>query len=415
MSAGRTIWAVPLAILALSGFAWNERPVDPPTAASEVSLAEAFSLLAPSTNKVIAADTLHSCTLTKAGDAYCWGRGSYGRLGNGSTENQFTPVAVAGDQKFVSIDVGSSHSCGLTEAGEAYCWGNGSQGRLGNGTTVRSLRPRLVVGGHSFGVISLGRRHTCALTTDGSAWCWGVNVNGELGDGTRGSSERRTEPTAVLGGHKYTWLSSGAFHNCGVATDGKTYCWGSGTNGKRGDGTTERATEPVAVDTDVSFAAVFAGRQHTCALTAEGEAWCWGANRSRQLGDGTRVRRETPVQVKTDLRFTSLTLGGAHTCGLTADGKAYCWGSNRAGKLGKGDVGGVAGEPQEVIGVSNFIALDAGNDHTCGMTADDEVYCWGVGELGRLGTGSGADRNAPDRVTGLTVAEATQRSLLGSR
>src|SRR5690606_29683516 len=206
--------------------------------------------------------------------------------------------------------------------------------------------------------------------------------------------------TPVLGGHKFTWLSAGTFHACAIATDGKTYCWGSGSNGKRGNGSTDVALEPEEVATDVAFASVYAGRQHTCALTAEGEAWCWGANRSRQLGDGSNTTRTKPVQVKTDLRFTSLALGGTHTCGLTASGKVYCWGSNNNGKLGIGESGGTYSEPREVIQVDNFVAIDAGNDHTCGKTADGAVYCWGVGASGRLGHGTVADRNAPDRVVG---------------
>jgi alpha-tubulin suppressor-like RCC1 family protein len=36
----------------------------------------------------------HTCALTTAGKAYCWGAGSFGQLGNGGITNQLTPVAV---------------------------------------------------------------------------------------------------------------------------------------------------------------------------------------------------------------------------------------------------------------------------------------------------------------------------------
>jgi len=410
MSARWNTLMVLLAATVFSGFARGDVATDPPANGKAAGSAAVVDVQDPRAT-VITADSLHTCALTSSGDAYCWGTGSFGRLGNGSTAEQLTPVAVAGSRKFVSISAGSSHTCALTADGKAYCWGNGGNGRLGTGNTNRSLRPRLVVGGHEFSVLSVGRRYTCGLTNDGTAYCWGVNSNGELGDGT---TEDKTEPTAVVGGHKFTWLSAGAFHSCGVATDGKTYCWGSGTNGKRGDGaTTGGSSEPVAVSTDVSFTSVYAGRQHTCALTAEGEAWCWGANRSRQLGDGTNTAKSTPVRVKTDLKFKSLALGGTHTCGLTASGKVYCWGSNNLGKLGKGDAGGTFAEPQEVALVNNFVAIEAGYDHTCGKTADGAVYCWGGGEGGRLGHGTLADRSAPDRVADFGTDAPT--ALLPSR
>ena len=36
----------------------------------------------------------HTCALTNEGKAYCWGQGGSGRLGNNSTTNSLTPVAV---------------------------------------------------------------------------------------------------------------------------------------------------------------------------------------------------------------------------------------------------------------------------------------------------------------------------------
>ena len=93
-----------------------------------------------------------------------------------------------------------------------------------------------------------------------------------------------------------------------------------------------------------------APRSSTCALTAEGAAYCWGENERGHLGAATtavcgdsgtntviRPCSTTPLAVNTALRFTSLALGWDHTCGLTADGEAYCWGSNSSGQLGTGD------------------------------------------------------------------------------
>jgi alpha-tubulin suppressor-like RCC1 family protein len=84
----------------------------------------------------------HTCGVTTDGAAFCWGVGSLGMLGNGGTAEQFTPVAVAGNHVFASVGASENfHTCGLTAAGEAYCWGRGNYGQLGNGQTANQLVP----------------------------------------------------------------------------------------------------------------------------------------------------------------------------------------------------------------------------------------------------------------------------------
>jgi len=89
----------------------------------------------------------YTCGLTSAGAAYCWGSNINGQLGNGvSGADQLTPVAVSGGRVFQDLTAGYAHTCGITNAGVAYCWGLNSSGQLGDGTLNNRAVPVKVIG-----------------------------------------------------------------------------------------------------------------------------------------------------------------------------------------------------------------------------------------------------------------------------
>ena len=129
------------------------------------------------------------------GAAYCWENGWDGQLGNGSNiDISLVPTPVAGGLTFTAISAGADHTCGLSPAGAAYCWGHGGHGRLGTGDTAYHLVPEPVAGGFTFTDITAGADHTCGLTPAGAAYCWG---NGEYGQLGNGDTENRLVPTPV--------------------------------------------------------------------------------------------------------------------------------------------------------------------------------------------------------------------------
>jgi len=265
------------------------------------------------------------------------------------------------------------------------------QGAVGGGTT----RPELVGGTRSYASVAAGFVHTCALDAEGAAFCWGSNIYSQLGSDavttTCGGLSCSVTPMAVSGAYRFAFVAAGWVHNCGIATDARTYCWGGGGGGAAadrgylGDGTVSRSATPVQVVADSAFASVTIGDGHSCALTASGMAHCWGQNSSGQLGDGTRQDRAIPVAVATQLRFRALSAGANHTCGVTLTNDAYCWGDNRWGQIGSGDVGYnslsvTASTPVRIAADLQFTAIAAGWEHSCAIAASGVTYCWGRNE-----------------------------------
>jgi alpha-tubulin suppressor-like RCC1 family protein len=202
----------------------------------------------------------------------------------------------ASGSTFTALTARYQHTCGLTSAGTAYCWGDNSYGQIGDGTTTQRLTPVAVQGGLVFTALTGGGQHTCGRTSAGAAYCWGYNATGALGDGTSGPN--RLTPVAVQGGLVFTALTAGFIHTCGLTSAGAAYCWGDNSYGQLGDGTGTYRLTPVAVQGGLVFTALTGGVSHTCGLTSAGAAYCWGWNGPGQLGDGTwGTNRLTPVAV----------------------------------------------------------------------------------------------------------------------
>lgn len=337
----------------------------------------------------------HTCAVTTAHAAYCWGSNIGGQLGDGTVIDRMTPVAVTGGYAFRRVAAGERHSCGLTTDDVAYCWGQNTRGPLGDGTTTTRLTPVPVAGGYSFDRIDVGGLHTCAVTTDDTPYCWGDNEYGQLGDGT--TTERTTPvPVLLFGGLSLAQVSAGYQHTCGVSTSGVTRCWGNNFHGQLGDGTTTNRTIPVAVAGGHDFERVAAGGSHTCAVTVAGVGHCWGANEGGRLGDGTTTDRTIPVTVAGGHDFEQVA-AGEHSCGATADDLAYCWGPNEFGGLGDGTTTDRL-TPVPVAGSHSFDRVYPFNSHTCAITTDDAAYCWGSNGVGRLGDGTTANSTIPVKV-----------------
>ncbi|MEZ4673994.1 MAG: hypothetical protein R2932_07085 [Caldilineaceae bacterium] len=349
----------------------------------------------------------HTCAITNAGGVLCWGHNDRGQLGNGGTTDSATPVEVIGLRSGVSaIAAGLWHTCALVNSG-VQCWGVNEMGELGNGTRVPSLTP-VPVRGLANGVVAIAAAgtllggHTCALTDAGAVRCWGLNFFGELGDGTEAT---RTVPVAVSGlSSGVTAIAAGGGHSCALMTRG-IQCWGANSSGQLGDGTETDHSTPVTVSgLPGGVAAMAAGNSHTCALTGGGEMFCWGGNLYGQLGDGSESKRSSPSKVNgLPGNVSAIAAGGSHTCALLRDNSIHCWGDNEYGQLGNGTATTHSSQPLAVSAAGrNFAAITAGSSHTCALTDDGSVQCWGHNFFGQLGDdAASASKSIPVAVQGL--------------
>jgi alpha-tubulin suppressor-like RCC1 family protein len=367
------------------------REDDGPTAASPVE-ANAVTTASVVFYQVSTADA-HTCAITVAGRAYCWGDNFAGKLGDGTTTERDTPTPVAGNLVFRNISAGYNHTCGVTTDFLAYCWGSSLDGRLGTGVPSPHPTPTRVAGGLKFRIVTTGVAYSCGLTEpDQRPYCWGDDRYGELGDG--GSKERDT-PVPVAGGRRFRQISAGALHTCAVTPTNQAYCWGTDNSGELGDGVAVPVrSKPTLVSGGHLFTQIDAGFFNTCAVNTAGRAYCWGQGLS---GDGTNEQRHVPVRVSGTLTYRRVTAGDNHSCGETLTGKAYCWGLDFAGALGDGSSSTRALKPVAVTGGLVFAQLTAGRS-TCGKAAGGSLYCWGDNSFGQLGDGTTEARFAPTRV-----------------
>ncbi len=380
----------------------------------------------------LAVGSLHACAVTDGGEVFCWGDDDYGELGNGTTSDgssQRSPVQVLDEAGtgFLTgvrkVAAAESQTCAATDVGEVWCWGNDDFFQLGNGASLaESSLPTQVLdttgSGPLTGVVDVvaGVGHTCALTDAGEVLCWGTDSGGQLGNGAGVTdSELPMQVLDTTGSAPLTGvvqIAAGGDDTCAVTDAKELLCWGYDTSGVLGNGPGGGQHLPGFVLSEDGSAhltgvvQVSANSEHTCAVTEQGAALCWGSDFDSKLGNGgSEVDSHLPVLVRnTDdtgslENVTQITTGGSHACAVIATGEALCWGrAGISGVLGNGLALSVSPIPTFVVGsdetshLTGISRIESGYNsvHTCVLTNDSEIFCWGEDISGQLGNGGSA-------------------------
>ncbi|MDZ4278306.1 MAG: dockerin type I domain-containing protein [Dehalococcoidia bacterium] len=257
--------------------------------------------------------------------------------------------------------------------------------------------------------VSAGSQHSCALISLGRVQCWGRNLSGQLGNDSTFNS---TTPVDVCSSASCvvpltgaTRISAGSLSTCALVNGG-VKCWGDNFYGQLGDGTNDDRHRPVDVSGLTSgVSTISAGFVHACAVTADTKIGCWGDNSFGQLGNASTMDSNVPVTVcriiilpvrpaeapgdaGLDLcfdvtGFADVAAGENHTCALTTQGEVRCWGLNNSGQLGDGTTDQHT-TPVEVCGditctdnLTGVVDVSAGSNRSCALMASGGVKCWG--------------------------------------
>jgi alpha-tubulin suppressor-like RCC1 family protein len=132
-------------------------------------------------------------------------------------------------------------------------------------------------------------------------------------------------------------------------------------------------------------------------------------NRSAIIDDGScryTLTPEPPELVSNFIPVTggethAIAAGIAHTCALTPQGGVQCWGNNDYGQLGNGTYTS-SNVRVDVTGLSGGTTIVAGGNHTC-LLSGGGVWCWGENSSGQLGDGTTSNRNVPVKVLSSAV------------
>ncbi|MBI4509346.1 MAG: hypothetical protein HY698_06895 [Deltaproteobacteria bacterium] len=130
-----------------------------------------------------------------------------------------------------------------------------------------------------------------------------------------------------------------------------------------------------------------AGDVHTCATRRDGTLWCAGGNSFGQLGQADIVESTSaiPLRVGSLVGVVQVAASGsgnvyspgAHTCVLTFDRKITCFGLNDAGQAGA-PPSTLRLPPTQISGIADAVSIAVSESCSFAVQRDGTVACWGM-------------------------------------
>ena len=151
-----------------------------------------------------------------------------------------------------------------------------------------------------------------------------------------------------------------------------------------------------------------------------GSVKCWGYGANGRLGNNGTANKDAPVDVVTSSSDTDpltgivqVSVGVDHSCALTSEGNVKCWGKGDNGQLGN-DAASDSSTPVNVVAadsstslLSDIVQISVGGEYTCALTSGGGIKCWGSGPQGQLGNGTSGESNSVDAPVSVTTVGTT--------
>eukprot|EP01083_Nonionella_stella_P008138 23488_1 len=338
------------------------------------------------------------------------------------------------------IVAGGARTCVLSQNNTVKCFGYNYAGALGYGHT-NNIGDEPGQMGDSLNTIDLGMNfiptqivagfgHTCALSHNNTVKCFGEGYSGQLG---YGDGLDRGDEAGEMGDALKTidlgtnfipkQIVAGGSHTCALSQNNTVKCFGFNGNGELGLGDFQNrgleanqmgdALNTIDLGSDFIPIQVSAQASHNCALSTANKVKCWGLGLYGRLGygDTNNVGDDqgemgdslNTIDLGTNFIPTQIFAGGQHTCALSQNKTVKCFGLNADGQLGQGDTNNV-GDDQGEMGDSlntidlgtNFIPtqISVGGDHVCALSESNKTKCFGRNFDGQLGLGDSKARGS---------------------
>ena len=221
------------------------------------------------------------------------------------SNDRYTPVQVHGPgnigtlNSITAVMGGEAHNVALKSDGTVWAWGNNSMfSELGDGTTNNSYTPIQV--SNLASIVSLGGRtyHTLAIKSDGTVWAWGLNTSGQLGNGTTSPTSFPVQVIGLPANNPPIVVSAGYTYSVALMSNSTVWAWGKGPNGELGNGLTDNSLHaPLQVNGLTNVISMSTGWKHTLALRSNGTVWAWGKNSDGELGMARQTTSRIPCRL----------------------------------------------------------------------------------------------------------------------
>ncbi|WP_158997140.1 RCC1 domain-containing protein [Pigmentibacter ruber] len=399
----------------------------------------------------------HTCALSEQNEMYCWGSNNKAQLGinafskkyenniekkvcnniqNNCLESATLPQKIENFNNISKIFVNSDTSCFKDSSNKLYCFGDNTYGQLNNnsdtliqqniesnlGSKYSVLSKALKISNLEFTNISISNSSLCGISANNEKLqCYGflfknrfskISVGLDTACGLTSSENGNhllclntnlKEPNSLEASPWNTsqlmpWTSQLSYidiqqskeYSCAIRKDNQSIdCWSKSENTLINKiSNSINKVLPINYEfknekgIKLEFVKISTGVNHICGIDKLNTAYCWGNNSSGQLGDGSYQFSKLPVKVITEdqenIFFKDISVGDFHTCAVSLNDKLYCWGENKQNQLGDPSIPLSYEYPNliDLINVSFKKVLADGN-YSCAESNSNDLYCWG--------------------------------------